>query len=145
MWYFTLVYKTTSKERRIEHPPTSSQPLFIFNLSATSNHSSCSDIPSKFLPTILHTTNTTLIATTMAHYLKLQHLTPLPYHIKLYHYHSIIFPHHCHIHSCLLLFITPISSGLFPDIYFHYLLLVLWQLLFQSIVHFYFHLQWILC
>jgi len=55
-----LLYNRTSKERRQGSPPTSNN-LSLYTLCLSpSNHSLCSDVPSKYSLMILHTTNTTL-------------------------------------------------------------------------------------
>jgi len=68
---------------------------------------------------ILHTVNTTLLKTTMPHYLTSQHLRPLPYHTQLYCHHYTTIQQLLCISQCLSLSVTPLPSC-FPQ--YHFLL-----------------------
>jgi len=82
-----LLYKRTSKERRKGNPPIANNlSLYTLHLPS-SNHPSCSEVPSKYATMILHTTNTTLISTTIPHHPTSQHLNPRPDRNELYRHH----------------------------------------------------------
>ena len=106
-----LLYKRMSKERWKGNPPTPYN-LSVYRLRlAPSNHSSCSDIPPEYPTMILHTANRTLITSTMPQHLTSQHLSPLPYHNKLYRHHLLTFSSHFCIHQHLHLSVTTIPSA----------------------------------
>jgi len=105
-----LLYKRTSKERRKGNPPTPNNLALYTLRQPPSNHSSCSDVPSKYPTLILHTTNTTLLSTITPHPPTSQLLRPLPYHKILYCHHLPTFQRHLGIHPCLRLSVTPVPS-----------------------------------
>jgi len=105
-----LLYKRTSKERRKGNPPTPKN-LSLYTLRLPpSNHSSCSDVPSKYATMIRHTSTTTLFNTTTPHHPMSQHLKPLPYHNKLYRHPLTTSSHHSRISQGVRLSITLIPS-----------------------------------
>jgi hypothetical protein len=91
-----------NKERRKGNPSTpTTLSLYTIPLPP-SNHSPCSDVPSKSHPMILHTINTFLIITTTPHHPTSQHLRPLPYHTKLYRHHLAASSASPHVSAFLL-------------------------------------------
>ena len=103
-----LLYKRTSKERR-EKKSSNHNNLSLYTLCLPpSNHSPYSNVLSEYPTMILHTTNTTLITTTMPHHPTSQHLRPLPYQYILYHDHLLTFLHHLRVYPRLRLPVTPI-------------------------------------
>jgi len=92
-----LLYKRTSKERKKDNPPTANNlSLYTVHL-LPSNHSPCSDVPSKSFAMIFHTVNlipyqqnhatSTDVATPGTTIFSLQIIPPPPHHILL------LFPH----------------------------------------------------
>lgn len=63
-----VLYKRTSKERRKQNHPTQNNLLLLTIYVLSSNLSSSSDVISEFFAIILHTTNITLINTTMSYH-----------------------------------------------------------------------------
>jgi len=99
-----------SKEKRKRNPLIPNNlSLYTLHLPP-SNHSSYSDVPSEYPTMISHTTNTTLITTTMPQHPMSQHLSPLPYHNKLYRHHLLTSSCHLSIYHHFRFSITPIPS-----------------------------------
>jgi len=118
-----VLYKKMSKERRKGNPPTPNILSLCTICLPRSNHSSCSDVPSKSFPMILHTISATLFNTTTQHHPMLPHLQPLPYQKKLCHHPYTIILYPLCLSRRLLPSITPLPSC-FP-----------WNSVWLSLVH----------
>ena len=103
-WF--VIQESDQREKKRKSSNTYNLSLYTLCLPL-SNHSSCSDVPSKYPTMTLHTTYITVIYTIMPQGPTSQHLRKLPYHNTLYHHHFTIIAHDLRVYQCLSLSVVP--------------------------------------
>jgi hypothetical protein len=87
-----LCYTRERVKREEECNPPALTTFSLYTISLPpSNHSLCSNVPSKFYLIILHTLNTTLINTSTPHCLTSEHLSPFPSRTNPFRHHLATF------------------------------------------------------